>query len=140
MIVEILQAVLHTRSLNLLYRIMVGLCLEVVLQMGPQNVLEKGVALLNSIPLHDDTVLHPQSAHLVDLTIMVEEMFKKGIIIGIQAIEIIPIAHRKDATEAHQEPGALPDTAPGEVEVGASLAAQVLTETVTEALYAVLAL
>lgn len=118
---------------------MVELCQEAVLQMAPQNALEKVVGLLNDIPLHDGTEPHLRSAHLVGLTNMVGEMFMTGFMIGIQATENSPIAHHNGVIKAHQEAGALPDTTAGEV--GATPAAQVFPIIITaETLCAVAAL
>lgn len=88
--------------------------------MALQSALEKAVVSQNSIPMHDGTVPHLQSIHLVDI-VMEEEMFLKGSEIGIQATEVTLSAHHKDGTEA------LPGTETGRVEVGALLVPQVLT-------------
>jgi hypothetical protein len=122
---------------------MVGPHQEVDLLMALQNVSEKDVDLQNGFHLHVGTGPHLQSAHHVGLTTMLERIFKRGIAIGTRAIEVTLIARRKDITEAKEE-GALPDIETGEVQVEATLAAQISSAIVTGiaagALYEALAL
>lgn len=121
---------------------MAGFCQEVLLQMALRSALEKGVALLIATPLHVGTVPHLQSIHLVDPSVMVEDLMKE-IVTGIQATKVILNAHQEHIMEMHEERGVPPDTKAEEAEVGVSLAVRIITVAVTgivaEALYVVLA-
>lgn len=97
--------------------------------MALPNELEKDVASLSNTLLHVVTVL--QSVHLLDTTDMVEEIFMKGLEIGIQVGEVILIALHADITEAHKEAGVPPDTYEGTAEVGAFLRVQMVIVVVT---------
>lgn len=123
--------ILHAEPPNLLPQTMARLCQEALLWMALQSASEKGVASLSNTPLHVGTVLHLQTVCLEVPTVIVEEIFMKGTVIGIQATEVIMSAHHVDGTEAHGEAEALQDTVAGEVEVGALLAVQLVIEVIT---------
>lgn len=86
-------------------------CLEALLQMvGPQSASGKGVGLLNSTPLHENTAPHLLSdpPHIINLTSMVAETFMEGTAkTGIQAIEIAPICLLQDVIEVQEGAGVL---------------------------------
>ena len=74
--------ILHAEPPNRLPQTMAGLCQEALLWMVLQSASEKGVVSLNSTHLHVGTVLHLQTVRLEVPTVMVEEIFMRGTVIG----------------------------------------------------------
>lgn len=98
--------------------------------------LEKDGALLNDMRLLENIVHRLQNVCLIDLIVMVEEIFK-GTMTGIQATEVNLNARHKDVTGPHLDGGAHPGMNAGGVGAGRFLRALVVAGTIAEALCAV---